>query len=130
MKWTLVKKYSVSWWAMSALLLFTCITVTINAIVNDNHQSTYYQQWCSDNAKKIGYCKYLDDTGCNKYFPSSYNRDFMWLSIWISTLCRYYTHKLIDWTVPIDMILLISMDIIQRHHLIKLLSMKQWLNLW
>ena len=67
---------------MATLLLFSSyIAVTIYAIVNDNHQSTYYQEWCSANAKKPGYCKYLDDTGCNKYFPSSYDREFMWLSI-------------------------------------------------
>ncbi len=68
-----------SHWIMSlTLTVFGCIISIIYAVVSDNHQSTYYQQWCSDNAKKTGYCKYLDDTGCNKYFPSSYDQEFMW----------------------------------------------------
>lgn len=59
---------------VSQLITFICI---VYAIYADNHQSTYYKQWCSDNAKKPGYCKYLDDTGCNKYFPASYDQEFM-----------------------------------------------------
>ena len=43
----------------------------------DNHQSSYYQQWCSENGETDGYCEYLDDKYCQKVFPSKLYRSFM-----------------------------------------------------
>ena len=60
-----------------ALLLCLLYLAIFIVYANDKHQSIYYQQWCADNAKKVGYCTYLDDTGCNKYFPQTYDREFM-----------------------------------------------------